>query len=199
MKRQVNSVIENYVCEKLFGKILTLGEIQSKLHGQLPEDVAQQISKSLVGIKEKGGNNCGPLVQAIQDTVGAVEREPWCMSTQQTVEGLVEKWCRVRSSLPVTEHCQTAFVEALKNGYTVTNPKVNDLIIWQKFSAGQPTQQGHVGRIIVDGDDIVTTVEGNTDDGGSRDGDGIYIKNRNLKGYGTSHVRGFIRIKYTAV
>ena len=200
MKRQVDSVIENYVSEKLFGKVLSLGEIKSKLHGQNPAIVAQRVALALEGIHEEGGENNGTLVRSIQETVGTAEREAWCMSTQQTIEGIVEKWCEVESSFPVSEHCVTVFQEAKKKGQVVSNPQVNDVIIWQKYSAGVPTSQGHTGRVVVDGDSQVQTIEGNTSasttQGVTREGDCVAKKMRDIKGYGNMHVLGFVRIAY---
>lgn len=197
MQRQVDSVIEKYICEKLFGKNLSLPEIQSNLHGQSPASVALRIARALEGVQEQGGNNKGMYVVSIQETVGGHSAEAWCMSLQQTIEGLVEKWCGVRSSLPVGEHCLTVYGEAAKAKQVVTNPQINDVAIWRH----QTTTNGHTGRVIVDGDSTIETIEGNTgpDSGVNRDGDGVYRKHRDIKGTVSMHMMGFIRITYTKV
>jgi len=200
MERKLNSVIENYVYGKLTGgKRITVGgnDPYKDFEKMSPQQLLLKVAEAMVGIQEEGGNNAGKLVASIQKTIGTAEREPWCMSTVQTAVAIVEKWKRVKCNLPVSEHCQTVYNEASKKGYAVTDPRVCDVCIWIK----KGTSNGHTGIIVVDGDSTLTTVEGNTgpSSGVDRDGDGVFKKNRDIKGYGNMQMRGFIRLTFQEI
>jgi len=199
--RTPHNLIEGYVYEKLTGqKIFGTKSNPIKDFAKLtPHQLMIRIAKAMVGIHEEGGNNSGKLVTSIQRTVGIAEREAWCMSTVQTIVALTEKWKGMICNLPISEHCQTVFNKANELGLVVHNPIVADICIWQKFSNGKALPNGHTGIVVVDGDTVITTIEGNTGNqsGVQSDGDGIYKKNRDTKGYGNMHMRGFIRVSFS--
>lgn len=200
-KRHIDSVIKGYILEKLTGK-----KFGSTLKKEDVEKLAEldayvllgKIANAMVGISEVGGNNKGKLVESIQKTVGTASREAWCMSTIQTMVGLVEDLKGVICDLPVSEHCQTVFNTANAHGNTVNKPDLYDICIWQKHQNNKPTSNGHTGLVIVDGDEYITTIEGNTgpSQGVEADGDGVFKKHRSIRGYGNMIMRGFVRIKF---
>lgn len=191
MNRNVDTAIEVYVCEKIFGKFLAPEDIRENIKNISPAQLAVKVANAMVGIHEDTENNCGVLVESIQRTVGKAEKEAWCMSLQQTIEAIVEKWKGVKSSLPVGEHCLTVYGLSKK---IVSEPKLNDIAIWRKAK----TTEGHTGRVVVEGDSTFTSLEGNTGDGTgiNREGDGVYLKHRDVKGSGKLALIGFIRVEY---
>lgn len=83
------------------------------------------------------------------------------------------------------------------DSFRLEKPEVGSLILWRRWSEGKPTWQGHIG-IVVDivSSDVVQTIEGNTssDNSNERDGDGVFLKNRNLKrNYGSLRPLGFLK------
>lgn len=144
--------------------------------------------EAMIGVNEKGDNNSGPEVEAIQSTVGDAEQEAWCMSTVQTAIAFVEVVTGLSSRFPVTEHCMTALEKSLVK---FMNPKRGLVCIWQHGSS----DSGHTGVVSdVIGANEFQCIEGNTGPGGGvvRDGDGVYKKLRSLHGAGEMKVRGFL-------
>lgn len=144
--------------------------------------------EAMIGIQEKGGNNSGPDVEAIQETVGSAENEAWCMATIQTAIAFVEVVTGSGSRFPVTEHCLTAFYNSL---IKYMNPKRGYVCIWQHGSG----QSGHTGAVCeIIGPNEFNCIEGNTGPGSGvvREGDGVYKKLRSLQGAGDMHVKGFL-------
>lgn len=67
------------------------------------------------------------------------------------------------------------------------SPRPGDLVVWQKYANGKPTQYGHIGVVAdprpiaaSEGVDGFWTIEGNTDESGSREGDCVAYKLRKL-------------------
>ena len=152
--------------------------------------------QSCVGIREIGGNNKGPLVELMQDTIGPVGAEAWCMSAVQSALAYVEKKMGVKSPIVSSEHCLTTWnntpiVQRVKHF-----PLPGAICIWQHGSSSN----GHTG--VVCGADpqtnLMSLVEGNTEAGllnGKvvRDGGGVYVTNRSMAGNGNMHVKGFLK------
>lgn len=105
--------------------------------------------------------------------------------------------------LPMTASSQTLYEDALKKGFTYTDPKLikpGDIVIWRKFKLWQ----GHAGLIFSElkPDNTFLTIEGNTsnsDFGDQRDGDGIYkrVRKANKINFTISsfYIRGFIDVE----
>ena len=199
MARKVDKLIEGYVYNKLTNKRLfnTDADPKKEFAKLTPTQLCIKVAEAMIGIHEEGGNNSGKLVASIQKTLGGADREAWCMSTMQTVVAIVEKWKELKCSFPESEHCQTVFINASERGLAVANPSVGDICIWKK----KGTSNGHTGIIVVDGDSTITTIEGNTgsSNGVERDGDGVYKKNRDIRGYGNMEMRGFLRLTFSEV
>lgn len=170
---------------------------------QLKEQMLIQEAKRWVGITEQGGNNRGQLVELFQRTTGGLANgESWCMDFVQyciqevdasVVHALVldGKGSAKKSPLFKSEHCLTVWnnSQALK----IDAPVPGSLCIWQQ---GQ-TASGHVGIVVdVNADGSIMTVEGNTssaDAGNQREGDGVWLKRRQLASAGSLRLKGFLR------
>jgi len=162
----------------------------SSLFGPTMADTLCDVAISQLGITEEGGNNIGPEIVKFQE---ATWLEPgawaWCAAFVD--------WC-VMEAQSLTK--KTDFERPQTAG-------AYDLENWAKTKAKSPTvilsKEGKIRKgdiivftfshcgIAVDDEDAgyIRTVEGNTNDEGSREGDGVYSKLRKR-----SLVRSFIGI-----
>lgn len=65
--------------------------------------------------------------------------------------------------------------------FTSDTPCIGSLVIWQTFRRNVPHWTGHAGIVVDHTDKTIVTVEGNTNQKGSREGDGVYEKLRIIK------------------
>lgn len=161
----------------------------------IPEAIARA-AESKVGVRESGGNNKGKDLQVFFDSDSydpngsrpGDDGYAWCASfvcwcvmialmgrkitfKRPTTPGAwdFERWCRAQDWSVVLRR---TFGRDIKRG---------DVVVF-KFS--------HIGIAISGPDEhgYITTIEGNTNKAGSREGDGVYIKTRHL-----SEIRSRIR------
>jgi hypothetical protein len=152
-------------------------------------------AQACIGIREVGGNNRGPMVRLIQQTIGDANAEAWCMSFVQTCLAFAEVRCGAKSPIHPSEHCMTVWNKTAKSQRVKTLPLPGAIIIWQHGKG----PAGHTG--IVEGCDgkIFTAFEGNTESGldpkgkVERDGGGVYHTKRNISGNGSMKVVGFLK------
>lgn len=144
----------------------------SLLHAQL-ERVSEIYSKE-IGVRERTGNNDGQRVEEYLRSCNLKKGNPWCAAF-------------------VTWTFKQAKVDAIVSAYS-PSWFPNKSTIYTRGSKGNKTPQkadvfgiyfsnkgriAHVGFIDVWGDNsYCITVEGNTNDEGSREGDGVYRKRR---------------------
>ena len=147
-------------------------------------------AEACVGIVEKGGNNDGPLVRLLQDTLGKPEREPWCMSFVQSCLAYAEKKTGVISPIFASEHCQTVWNKTPEVQRVKTSPLKYAIVVWRY----EGTSSGHTGIVLeCDYRQWFRSVEGNTNGDGSRDGDGVYYKRRDWIRNGSLVKMGFLK------
>lgn len=72
---------------------------------------------------------------------------------------------------------------------TSTAAKPGSVVIWQSYKAGKPTWQGHAGIVESVEDVNFTSIEGNTNDGGGREG---YIVARKVRKYNFDSTKGLV-------
>jgi surface antigen len=110
------------------------------------------------------GSNWGPRVKQMLANVGIYDPAYWCMAAVWTwfEEAGLSRY-GYRSGL-----CQDIYNWAKRKGILSKTPQVGDImLIW----ASDRSRVNHTGIVIkVNGDGTVTTVEGNTNDAGSRNG-----------------------------
>lgn len=151
--------------------------------------------EACVGIRESDGNNNGPMVRLLQETVGSAGREAWCMSLVQTGLAYTEVKTGFESPVAVSEHCLTVWNETPKAQRVKLIPAIGAIIIWRHGTSSS----GHTGITISDvKDGKFDTVEGNTEggiEGGAvvREGGGVYINRRSMAGAGTMRVVGYLK------
>lgn len=151
-------------------------------------------AESCVGIREEGSNR-GPMVSLIQDTVDGPDHVAWCMSFVQTCIAYAELKTGVKSPIAAGEHCLTVWQSTPKAQRVKIVPLPGAIVIWQHGSS----TSGHTGIVTEWKGKVFEAVEGNTGGGITakgtvvREGDGVYMTERNATGTGTMKVVGFLK------
>ena len=143
-----------------------------------------ELAKKEVGVEEIGGTNCGPRVNEYKAATWLPPDQawPWCAAF---IDWLVMKAMAESGKQFTFERPRTAGAWDLENWsmkqdgstWTKLNPQASDIalgdIVIFTFS--------HVGLAIdLPARGMVETIEGNTDGNGSRDGGGVWKKQRKL-------------------
>ena len=100
-----------------------------------------EAARACVGIREQGGNNKGPLVELIQQTIGGANKEAWCMAFVMSMIAYVEKKIGIYSRLYPTEHCLTCWSKSPETSRVKYFPLPGAVVIWRH---GDSTN-GHTG------------------------------------------------------
>lgn len=153
-----------------------------------------EFAKKEVGTEEIAGTNCGPRVNEYKTATNLPPNESW-------------PWCAAFICFIVKKA-----MESTKQSYTFKRPTTagawdlenwslrQDASTWLRKPHKGDIEAGdivvftfsHVGFAISapDNNGYVTTCEGNTDDAGSREGGGVFIKRRHI-----SKIRSRIRFR----
>lgn len=147
-------------------------------------------ANAFVGVEEEGGNNRGQMVEVFLRSVGLEEGEPWCAAFVHHVGKAALYDARIERSswpLPATASCTVLAGHARANGLDRTDPMAGDVFVQYRKEL---KRYGHTGIVIgVEkctigkqgfAEWVVTTIEGNTNDAGSREGDSVMRKTRRL-------------------
>lgn len=144
----------------------------------LPEQkpTLQEIYSSQIGIRELTGKNDGPEVEMYLKTVGLGKGYSWCSAFVKWSLDEAEIPNKINAWSPTAENKKNIIYQARR---FVAEPEPGDV-----FTIWFPRMKriGHTG--FFDGrqnETIIVTVEGNTNEAGSREGDGVYKKYRSLK------------------
>jgi ribosomal protein L27 len=149
-------------------------------------------AESCVGVFESGGNNKGPIVSLMQDTVGGPDAVAWCMSFVQTCLAYAELKTNKKSPVFVSEHCLSVWDKTPKGQRVKASPLPGAIVIWQKGKS----MSGHTGIVRGADEKTLFTVEGNTGSDSKtveREGDGVYLKKRSRDGQGNMKVLGYLK------
>jgi len=163
-----------------------------------------ETSLKYVGEKELNGNVFDPNSDFGKKlhSVGQKDGESWCAYFTE----MVFKEAFPAKAAELDKLFSASAVQTFKNfthpikgkGYSQNHiPAVGNLVIWQKYVNGQPTWQGHAGIV----SKVISTwefesIEGNTNEAGSREGNTVAIKQRKVlaKVDNGLKVLGFIQI-----
>jgi hypothetical protein len=149
---------------------------------------AMQIASSQDGVRELTGHNDGPAVETFLASVGLDKGYSWCMSfvywSFKTAGGILH----VPNPLVRTGGCLAQWNQTTCQKITTAPPVPGDIFIYDEGHGN-----GHTGivRSVDAANGVMETIEGNTNDNGSSNGDGVYIKKRPLH---SSVLKGFIRV-----
>lgn len=142
-----------------------------------------EVMKGEVGVLEETGNNDGEQVEGYLASVGLPKGNPWCAA--------IVHWS-YRSCGVVLEP-KREFAMALRfhakpmriwerGGWTPDTATVFRRITQDgdhfALYYNNLGRIGHTGLIYGEDEKFILTVEGNTNGGGSRDGDGVYLRKR---------------------
>jgi hypothetical protein len=166
-------------------------------------DAFARIAESQLGVREHGGNNCGPEIRKYQKSTWLTpDAWAWCAAF---VCWCMEQWLSSPSVLAVLKMSETS-----ASAFRPRTAGAWDLIRWAKdngltvVNQNEPARRGdicvfdfgghgHTGIVAEDSDrGEVATVDGNTNGRGERDsesGDGVWLKHRDRE-----DVKAFIRL-----
>ena len=126
-------------------------------------------------VKEATGQNDGPWVEAILRLVDQRRGAPWCAAFVCLVLDIAY---RGQNPLPRTASCDVLLAFARTNGWLFETPEPGDVFLMLKTK----TDAVHTGLVAAVSPAAVKTIEGNTNAGGSRDGWGVFARERLLQG-----------------
>ena len=127
---------------------------------------------SQLGVRELTGNNDGIAVEKYLNYVWLKKGQPWCaafVSWSFGQNGI--KKARSGGCVQLMEQGTTIY----KSGVIRETPQKADVFFIYYAEKGRVA---HTGFVDSWGEDFVTTVEGNTNGAGSREGNGVYRKKR---------------------
>lgn len=149
-----------------------------------------QVAKGEVGVREQGGNNRGERIALYQQATWLpVGSWPWCAAfvcwAMKQASGLVP----VKFSLPQTAGAwdfERWALDQEKMGVALIKPAVlavqpGDILVYTHSHIGIALTPASGG--------MCSAIEGNTNGGGGREGDGVYLKQRIV-----NEIRSIIRI-----
>lgn len=135
-------------------------------------DEALRVAQSQIGVRETSRNG-GPEVDAYLSSVGLGPGYPWCAAFVHWCFAAGAASLGVRNDCPQTAGALKMWASA-NPGEIADDPEPGDV-----FVIDHGHGLGHVGFVeAVNADGSLATVEGNTNGGGSREGDGVYRRSR---------------------
>jgi hypothetical protein len=140
-------------------------------------------------VRETGGQNRGPLVEAIQLYAAGARYFPWCVAFCDVCLRLGFAAVGQEPPLSLGLSCSKLvrgvdilgrvyeLAETSTGRYPLRQAQPGDLLVLR----GGETGFRHMGLVVEpqQADGTVPTIEGNTNDAGSAEGDGVYMKHRN--------------------
>lgn len=152
-------------------------------------------AKLYLGKQETLGPNDGPLLRTIREALlyAGAPACSWC--------ALFTSWCIIRAHIPEAhsakerraalrkaigftkpfylESCQDWYTQGKSLGLVDKKPATGDVFLLLD-KTGHAHHTGFVTEVLPEGE--VRTIEGNTNTGGSDNGDGVYERTRNVAG-----------------
>lgn len=144
-------------------------------------DVALDFAGSQVGVREVG-RNAGQKVEEYQGVVGLHPGDPWCAA--------FVSWCYLRAAEELGMGCPLVVSGGALRLWGTAPPeqRSKDPEPGAIFVIDHGGGLGHVGLVEHVGIGELVTVEGNTNDGGSREGDGVYRRLRPLSAINVGYI-----------
>ena len=140
-------------------------------------------ASSLIGLREEGGNNRGLMIDLFLRGVGQMRGQPWCAAFVHHV-GYWSHFDHERGAsvwpLPATASCYVLGDFARRKRILKDEPEPGDVFLLWNPRLGRFSHTGIVAHVHEDADDqgdtgwiTCDTIEGNTNDDGSREGDAV--------------------------
>lgn len=137
-------------------------------------DLLLAVARALDFVREEPRNsNWGQAVRRFLEFVGWKKAAPWCAAYVAYVGGRAfgAKW-----PLPKTASCYQLGEAAKAKDLLRSHPFRGDVFLLYYPSLGRFAHTGFIVEVLDDGS--CRTLEGNTNDGGSRDGWGVFTRTR---------------------
>ena len=145
-------------------------------------EIALEVAKKEVGNEEiPRGSNWGPDVKKYLNSVGINFPAPWCMAFVYWCFSQAAERMAVKNQLVKTGGVMQHWNKAPK--FRVVHPQPGDIFIMD-YGKGL----GHTGIVVKVNADSVETIEGNTNDEGSREGFEVCTRVRSK-----SRIKGYLR------
>lgn len=159
---------------------------------ETPIDRMVRIAKGQIGYHEGRSNGHWNNIQKFSPAVPGLEwsqGQPWCCTF---VSWLAMK-ADLASLFPRTASCDTAAAWWKAHGQWHEYPAIGAQVLY-----GVPGNMEHTGFVVDYDDTYIWAVEGNTNNNGSAEGDGVYLKKRlrrdpYVQGYGYPDVLGGLK------
>lgn len=162
------------------------------------------IAKQYIGITEKpnnGGFSDADFERRMKKDGEWQQGWAWCACFVQLCVAEYKGEYFSRFDNYFTPSVLTTFRNLQQAGFYVSKvPQAGMLVFWQHFHNGKPTAQGHVGIVdYVHDNGAFSSIEGNTNARGAREGDAVAVKVREcdfaIPKYGNGlRLLGFIRV-----
>lgn len=137
-------------------------------------------ARKYLHVRETGGPNRGPEIDRWLTRAGSVPGQPWCAVFAGCM--LADACRAVGVPLPIrlTASAHRLIERGQQAGGKADVPGPGYLFGVDHGKGPQGQQRGHCGIVVeLDGDGLhMVTIEGNTDPGGSREGQGVYQRTR---------------------
>lgn len=151
------------------------------------------------------GNNSGfenKKLESLMKKTGWKSGEPWCMAFVKSVVWKSVKNPTKRKVIDKTLNSgtQSSFANMLNDTTgtfkQITKPKRGDIVIWERMTGCAGTGKGHAGIVLSATKTGIKTIEGNTNEAGSREGTAVLKKERKLdfENCNGLRIKGFFRI-----
>ena len=156
---------------KLFSVLLAIAFAGSAFANPV-RDAVEHIYTAEIGVREKTGNNDGERIEMYLKSTGLGKGYAWCAAfVTWTFQQAGVKTVRSAYS-PDWFKKNVVYTRGETKSYTAKKGDVFGLYFPEK------KRIAHVGFIHAQEGDYYITVEGNTNQAGSREGDGVYKKRR---------------------
>lgn len=165
-----------FICSSLIGQDLVKSPLYSEGETLTDEEKRQclkELYDSQIGIRETGGSNRGVHVEKYLASVELGAGYAWCAA--------FVSWCYQNAEIqtPLSGWVPSYALKDKRiyhrDKFQLRTPQTGDVFMVWYSKLKRPA---HIGFIDQWGEKWVTTVEGNTNDDGSREGDGVYKKRR---------------------
>jgi hypothetical protein len=152
--------------------------------GSALSGAAVRIAKLQIGVTESGGPNCGPEVEKYLASVGLPKGNPWCVAFcywvfNEAAHKLGEPNPLVRTG-SVLDHWERAPAK-VKISPEAAFEDLRILPPGTLFLIDHGNRRGHMGILTAAEAAGLRAVEGNTNRGGGREGDGVYARSRDYR------------------
>lgn len=127
-----------------------------------------------IGTREKG-NNAGAEVEYFLSVAGLSKGNPWCASFIYAIFKECDRDFKLSAPGWVPSWFPQKKLIFVRGKMDIKPPQAGDLIgIW----FANKNRLAHIGFYESEDNEFITSVEGNTNEAGSREGDGVYRKKR---------------------